>query len=566
LKRFSRTIAYILLAALVFGLASCEFQFTSIPTPPPTPTPTETPIGIDPGASNPEIVGDGKFTLRYNTKYDLNPITGTDRGNMIVSSLMYEGLFRLTPDLTAETVLCDSYEVNEDGTKWTFVLLDGVEMSDGTKLTAADAAFSINQAAGTVKLKTRLDCIQGVSAIDTLKLQVNLKYANYGLPALLDFGLVKSNSTGPVPFGSGPYRLSADKTHLQLMTDTRWRELNPSLPEAIYLTWCEDNQYIEEFSELRIDLMEVRGAEAKNTQIRRDHERANLVTNDLMFIGINPSRAALDDERFRLVLSYASGRTRIADEIFGGYALPAATPLNPDWKLYEKRWETVDDNDCIAKTSALFQDIGMEDANEDLFLEYPYYGNYQPFSLTFIVNNSNTAEVAAAYIITQNLINIGIDVRLEELTPSVFKTQLTEGNFHLYIATTKIPPDMNFLPLISENGALNYGHLYSQSLADSQMDLFAANTTEEKQKAALYFCLDFDDYIPFVPLVYIRNEVKSGRNVISNVTISPSGVFRYVGDWTFGSFGPADSGNAEDEETEPTPPDTDGTALPDGGE
>jgi ABC-type transport system substrate-binding protein len=566
LKRLYRTIAYILAAALVFGLAACELTLTSIPTPVSTPTPTETMQGIDPGTVNPEIVGDGKFSLRYKPKFMLNPISGTDRVNMVVSSLMYEGLFRLTSELEAEKVLCDSYEVNEDGTKWTFTLLEGIEMSDGTKLAASDVVYSINLAAGTVKYKTRLECIQGVSAADSLKLVVTLKYANYGLPALLDFGIVKQGGSGEIPYGSGPYRISSDKTHLQLMTDTRWRELNDTLPEMIYLTEIEDNQYIEEFSELRIDLMEVRGAEAADMQIRRDHEREPFITNDLMFIGINPTRAVLNDERFRLALSYASKRETIAAQVFKGYALPAATPLNPDWRLYETRWETVKSEDYLPKITELFKDMGMEDANTDLFWDYPSYGQYQPFSLTFIVNSSNTAEVAAAQIITQNLIDIGINVELKELLPSVYKTQLTEGNYHLFIATTKIPPDMNFLPLIAENGALNYGHLYSQRLIDSQMDLFAAKTTEEKQKAALYFCLDFDDFMPFIPLVYIRNEVKWGRGVISDVKISPSGVFRYGGDWKFGDLGPLVGETPDIEEPEEPSPETDNTAQPDGQE
>jgi peptide/nickel transport system substrate-binding protein len=79
-------------------------------------------------------------------------------------SLIWEGLFELDNTFTARNVLCDSYSVSEDGLVWTFYLRTGITFSDGSPLTAAEAAQSLQLAkkAGT-RYSGRLSAV--VSAV-----------------------------------------------------------------------------------------------------------------------------------------------------------------------------------------------------------------------------------------------------------------------------------------------------------------------------------------------------------------------------------------------------------------
>ncbi|MBZ0300072.1 MAG: ABC transporter substrate-binding protein [Anaerolineae bacterium] len=69
-------------------------------------------------------------------------LRGGNDGALLVRTLGNEGLVRWTPDWTAVTPnVAKSYEVNEDGTEYTFHLREGMKWSDGEPFTANDILF-----------------------------------------------------------------------------------------------------------------------------------------------------------------------------------------------------------------------------------------------------------------------------------------------------------------------------------------------------------------------------------------------------------------------------------------
>ncbi len=61
-------------------------------------------------------------------------------------SLIFPGLVQLTSNNTVVLNLASSYQVSSDGLSYTFTLHPNLSFSDGTPLTAADVAYSINRA------------------------------------------------------------------------------------------------------------------------------------------------------------------------------------------------------------------------------------------------------------------------------------------------------------------------------------------------------------------------------------------------------------------------------------
>ena len=98
-------LAALLTAALCLGLAACG------PAPEPEPTPTPTP-SVSP---SPEAA---EFALACYPEAGFHPITGSNRTNLALGGLLYEGLFALDGQFQPQEALCASSSVSADGLQW----------------------------------------------------------------------------------------------------------------------------------------------------------------------------------------------------------------------------------------------------------------------------------------------------------------------------------------------------------------------------------------------------------------------------------------------------------------
>ncbi len=94
----------------------------------------------------PEAESLQEFSMAYYPQQSLNPITCTDYTNRALMPLIYQGLFVINRDFEASPVLCKSYTVSEDLLAYEFEIDPLATFSDGTPVTAEDAAATLKQA------------------------------------------------------------------------------------------------------------------------------------------------------------------------------------------------------------------------------------------------------------------------------------------------------------------------------------------------------------------------------------------------------------------------------------
>jgi oligopeptide transport system substrate-binding protein len=75
-----------------------------------------------------------------------DPGLSTDLPSIAAIDLVYTGLVQLDDNLKVQPQLASSYSVAPDGLTWTFHLRPNLKFSDGTPLTSADVAYSIDRA------------------------------------------------------------------------------------------------------------------------------------------------------------------------------------------------------------------------------------------------------------------------------------------------------------------------------------------------------------------------------------------------------------------------------------
>jgi oligopeptide transport system substrate-binding protein len=76
----------------------------------------------------------------------IDPALSTDAGSIAAIDLVFTGLVQLDDKLQVRDQLAASHSVSSDGLTWTFKLRPNLQFSDGTPLTSADVAYSIDRA------------------------------------------------------------------------------------------------------------------------------------------------------------------------------------------------------------------------------------------------------------------------------------------------------------------------------------------------------------------------------------------------------------------------------------
>ena len=83
-----------------------------------------------------------------------DPALSTDAASIAAIDLVFTGLVQLDDKLQVQPQLASSYSLSSDGLTWTFKLKPNLKFSDGTALTSADVAYSIDRALQPVTKST----------------------------------------------------------------------------------------------------------------------------------------------------------------------------------------------------------------------------------------------------------------------------------------------------------------------------------------------------------------------------------------------------------------------------
>ncbi|MDR1299980.1 MAG: ABC transporter substrate-binding protein [Oscillospiraceae bacterium] len=535
LKRIVAAVSAIILTASC--AAGCE---TVEDTP-------EQPVASPPDATEeapvytPAAVTDGRFTLKYDPDSTLNPMTGTDADNMLVASLMYEGLFALDEGFSPVPVLCESY-ATEDALTYVFTIKQDVAMGDGTYLTADDVAYSLDLARSLPKFAGRLDNIDGVAADDSDdndngSVEVRLKRADGNLPALLDIPIIKSGGAERfAPAGSGPY-VYTERNGEPLLAALQRHADSSRLPfRDIYLAECAGSELVELFTDGKIDLYRTDPTGLESIETHWDHEIRYYNTTTLQYLGFSKRQPILSVPEMRQAIGLCADREGIVGDVMSGAALPAPLLLSPAYGIYDSGWEGPT-SDAFLEISSIFSRLGLSDYDSDLFLEYPMFGGgYAAFSLDFIVNSENQRKAEAARSICDTITRMGIDARLRVLPWDEFAAALEEGDFDIYYGETSIPANFDVSELLLSGGKLDYGGAGSQEYAAFIDSFLASGSEAQRAAAARRLCDQVRSDAIVVPILYKQYTIHSGRNIISGMRPTQTSVFFGMTDWSVGEI------------------------------
>lgn len=501
-----RALALALMMAV--GLSGCGRPHLETPLEEVTATPVNTAAGVK---------EEKPFALACYPAGGFHPINGNNRINLMLSPLLYRGLFSVDGQFRAKEELCESYTVSEDGLVWTFHLVQA-SFSDGSSLTGADVAASLEQARKSARYGGRLKDVNRVTPGDG-SVTLTLSRANGALPLLLDIPIFKESEDPQRPLGTGRYYLAGEGEKLCLAArDGTEAPVDPIPLRSI--SSGDDLVYAFDAQEVALVDADLTGTNSLGYSGR--FETTDYPTSTLLYVGCNTRSGACRDVRVRQALLRAFDREGIARRLLDRHAVASPLPIHPWAECYDGELAESLRQD-LAVTGEILKLAGWEPDEEGRLRQ-----GRSALTLRLIVNQDNIYKVTVAEALAETLRELGCDVTLAKLPWEEFTVALSRGEFDLYLGEITLTADFDPEALLS--GSLNYGG-FTDRETDELLERYRGAEGTARVMAASELWTRVAEMAPVLPLCFKNGSLLTQWGRLSGMKPTQRDVFAGMEEW-----------------------------------
>ncbi len=497
-----RLILCILVGALMLSLCGClPEERPYVPTGDGLYSEGATTAPTDPGAAEQQM------KMAYYPDLGLNPYRVADHTNRTLFGLLYQGLFTVDRNYQAHPILCSRYSVSKDMRSYVFQV-EAATFSDGSPLTDADVAASLEAARVSPVYKGRLSCVTAVTVLETGGVQLTLSTPYENLPLLLDVPILKaSDVNADFPLGTGAYSLRSAMDGRGLLRRSDWwcqgdLQATASYIPLVEVTSTHDIRDAFEFE--GVGLVCTDPGSDTYVDYRSDHEAWEAENGIFLYLACNEESEVFSNLAVRQALTHAIDRTLLVEQYYRGFAQAATLPASPSSPWYNQALAAKYGYDAIKFLRAL-EDAQLQDSQ-----------------ITLLVNKSDSRRVRACRAIVQMLTDCGLKVITSELSGDAYIAALRKGEYDLHLGQTMLSPNMDLSAFFSPQGALNYGGLTDAAIY--------ALCQEAMANTGNYYTLHktvMDDGV-LCPILFRSYAVYANRGLLSNIQPSRDQAFFYT--------------------------------------
>ena len=544
-----KIIALLLAAATLFSLAACG-EAAAGPEATPEPAPDDGAATVSGQTLTFGDAADSVFSLSLDYEESLNPVKTQSTLNQLVDCLVYDRLFEVDENFNVTSrVLSDwYYSKNEDSAGvWVLRVKDGIQMHDGSTLTAQDVAYSVS-------------CIFTSEKHKNLQMQIGRVYSsafngevylategadNAQLPQRMSIPIIKAGSVGDeIPVGSGPYMYNEDRTALVKFDGYENSESLP-LDEVQLRAYRGMEELITEFESGLVDLVVNDPTGIYNMGYGGKNEKRVITTTNLHFIGFNSKSRFFQYDAYRCAMNWIVNRDKIVSDTLDGNAVATMLPIHPNSSLYDTDIASqfsYDPARCLTE----LERGGCRDLDADGMLEFALSGMKVDIELNFAVCADNAAKVQEARQIAEDMEAIGLSVNLRELTWKDYLAALRTGYIDadqeepeipmdMYLAEVALTGDWNILTLISgdweEDNTLNYGG-WENSELERLTEAYLGAKDDDRAQAVRDWLQLLTTTTVILPVCFETRDVISHLGTISGMSPNQYDIFHNITAWT----------------------------------
>lgn len=395
----------------------------------------------------------------------LDPHAATDAGSMRLIENMHASLMRYAEDYPdVEKDLLADYEVGEDLKTFTLTLREGLRFHSGRPVRASDVAYSLNR---INEKGVRNEALRGLDAIEvvderTAVLRFDapmaplMTYLAHPMWAIVDREVVEANDgrLDRADAGCGPFTLvewAKDRRCVLERFEGYHVEGLPKVGRLVYRPIPDESARTIALSTGEVDLvLDVPVQSIASLEGEAGVSATSSPGTFWEYLGFNCDEPPFDDARVRRAAAWAVDRGALARAIKRGRATPLRGGHVPphhwahaDFEAYpEPRPE---------KARALLEAAGLGEGVE----------------AELIVTSAAPYQVAAAEAVKQMLREVGFDITLRRLEPTLFFQRLNKRRFQMTLVgwVGFVDPDQWLYPIYHSSGAYN-----QQGYADAGVD------------------------------------------------------------------------------------------------
>ena len=470
----------------------------------------------------------------------LHPLYANNEQTEDILSFVFEPAIKLDSTDTPQPSVIESWNVENDGTEYTFKIRKNVFFhgSDAT-VTADDLVFAIEQILSSdsqnCRYYTYSNCIKSYKKVDELSFTVSLKKATKDVFQLMSFPVFPksvyanlSENTYKTPVGTGAYRVESYDTEsgFKLVKNEKWWRVPGDIETVDIKFYNNANSILEAYRNNEINT--IINTDFSSAVFSSNTKSASYYTTTQYYDAVIPNckKYPTNSTSVRQGISYAISRSDIIKQCLQGEGVSVFTPLRTD-KWYMEQIEHYTDND-EQKALSCFKDAGYTLSNDG---KLGHNGVQMKLKLIY-TDSSNTgykANVAAA--LRTQLSEVGIELSIEKLSSDEFVSALQEGEYDLALCSFYTNMNDDISTFFGSNATLNYGKFETKDISSLIDKANSSVEDDEAKKAYAELYQYLVENSPHIGLYYRTHSLVLPSGVVNVGLLRCRSIFTDINIW-----------------------------------
>lgn len=483
--------------------------------------------------SKPSAITSKTINLTMIQPETINPITNKNKSVSYIMNLVYDGLFTIDENYNTVPQLVDEYKVSNDGMSINIKLKDA-KWHDGTSLTSSDVRFTVDLIKKNIDspYNALVENISTISIDNSREFTINFKNKYAFSVDTLIFPIVSEKQLASVKdineyrynlVGNGVYKIKEynERKSISLIVNDNYHDKISENARNIEVEIVPDEEaQVSMVMSLDSDIAKI-SLDDLSKLYEKEFKTTTYESRNYECLLFNYNNDFFKNVNFRKALISSIDKNKILEEGYINNATLTNFPLNSKSKYYDKEFKGIEYNTEKAKEYLSKVNLNNID-NKELSNQSTIKDNSKEIenvktieennenelkkqisklNLKIIVNKNNAERVKTAYIINDNLKQIGIKSTIQELSDEDMSKAMNEGDYDMALVgweLSVVPDATNILNNIgySDEKLVNYIESLKNATSESQIDDIYKSIQRYVNNNALFMSLVItDDYI-----------------------------------------------------------------------
>ena len=468
----------------------------------------------------------------------INPLLATDSASGEITGWIFNGLVKFNKDAKIVGDLAKSWKF-ENNTTLIFTLRDNVYWHDGVKFSAQDVLFTynlLNSKKITTPYSSDFKEVKKVEILDKNRIKVVYKEPYFKALSIWMMGILPKHlwereknpmqsKLNKFAIGTGPYKMTKAyevNKKIELIANKDYFEHKPNIDKIIYKFVGDSATEFLLLKSKQLDIGYLTPLQVSRQIDKNFKNSFNIYerpSNGYTYLGFNLRKAPFNNPKLREAIALAVNKQELIDLLFFSHGRACYGPFMPGTDVYPKDFKPQKYNPQKAKE--ILKELG--------------YTKQNPLTFTITTNSNNEIRVNAAEIIQQQLLKVGIKVKIRVLEWQAFlNTVVFPRNFEAVLLGwgLSLIPDASSIwhSKSDKKGGFNFIGYHNKEV-DRLIDL-AKSKVEPKEFNKIYrkiFKLIVKDN-PYI-FLYIPNSITAVSKRVKGVEPSVIGIEYNFIDW-----------------------------------